>query len=181
VTGTIANLIIDAGASRMIVELDDANERGETRICVALSYGYFDYAWCLTNHKSQGRTFDSAFVLANPAMADREWTYVAASRSRFATTLFVDASALGLIDPESHFDKHEQANPRQLAIDSLAARMRRSRAKGTALDYDDAPRVQDPAECHATGLADLWNWARSKTDGLAIRLRNRSQAPTPRR
>jgi hypothetical protein len=106
---------------------------------VPLSFGRFDHAWCLTNFKSQGRTFDSAYVLANPSMADREWTYVAVSRSRFATTIFVNTAALGLVDPESHRDEDMAPKSRQAAIDALASRMRRSRAKGTALDYDDAP------------------------------------------
>lgn len=177
VTGTISAMLTDTGAPRMIVELDDANERGERQICVPLSVGWFDHAWCLTNHKSQGRTFDSAFVLANPSMADREWTYVAASRSRFATTLFVDASALNLVDPESHQGDDQLANPRQAAIETLAARMRRSSAKGTALDYDDAPSSPVPTEEIRSALPDLWNWARSKTNALAGRLQSRGRHP----
>ncbi|OYU45636.1 MAG: hypothetical protein CFE44_06400, partial [Burkholderiales bacterium PBB4] len=98
------------------------------------------------NHKSQGRTFDSAYVMANPSMADREWTYVAASRSRFATTLFVNTAALGLVDPESHRHEDHVAKNRVAAIEALASRMRRSRAKGTSLDFDEpapkpAPRL----------------------------------------
>jgi hypothetical protein len=108
---------------------------------VPASFGRFDHAYCLTNHKSQGRTFDSAYVLANPSIADREWTYVAASRSRFATTIFVNASALGLVDPESHRDEASAPKTRASAIEALASRMRRSRAKGTSLDYDDAPDI----------------------------------------
>ena len=85
-----------------MAELDDANERGERSVAVPLTFARFDLAYCLTNHKAQGRTFDAAYVLANPAMADREWTYVAASRSRFATTLHVDSSGLAASDPEAH-------------------------------------------------------------------------------
>ena len=124
----------------LVVELDQPNERGETVVRVPASFGYFDHSYCLTNHKSQGRTFDSAYVLANPSMADREWTYVAASRSRFATTLFVNTAQLGLIDPEAHQSDLLQPKSRSEAITSLASRMRRSRAKGTTLDYDDAPK-----------------------------------------
>jgi conjugative relaxase-like TrwC/TraI family protein len=140
VSGTILSIEQPNGQSHLKVELDDTNERDEKVVLVPASFGRFDHAYCLTNHKSQGRTFDSAFVMANPAMADREWTYVAASRSRFATTIFVNASALGLVDPESHRDSNAPKT-RAAAIEALASRMRRSRAKGTSLDYDDAPDI----------------------------------------
>jgi hypothetical protein len=119
-----------------VVDLDDANERGEKRICVPASFGRFDHAYCLTNHKSQGRTFDAAYVMANPAMADREWTYVAASRSRFASTVYANLGALGMGDIESHQEQKGAPATREAAIDALALRMRRSRAKGTTLDYE---------------------------------------------
>lgn len=145
-------LVVDASGfdPRLVVELDDANERDETRVSIPASFGRFDLAYCLTNHKAQGRTFDSAHVLANPAMSDREWTYVAASRSRFATTLYVNAAALGLADAEKHGQRGPRANRRQ-AIEALAKRMARSRAKGTSLDYDKpAVPIAPPA-----GLAQL--------------------------
>lgn len=122
------------------VELDDVNELGETIVRIPVGFARFDHAYCLTNHKSQGRTFDSAYVMANPSMADREWTYVAASRSRFATTLFVNTAALGLVDPESHRHEDHVAKNRAAAIEALASRMKRSRAKGTSLDFDELPR-----------------------------------------
>lgn len=146
-TGRISEVVgLGAGAT-MWVELDDANGMGEKLVEVPAAFGRFDHAYCLTNHKSQGRTFDSAYALVNPAMADREWTYVAASRSRFATTLFVNAAALGLIDPESHRTADHAAKNRSKAIEALASRMRRSRAKGTSLDFDDIGHVRlDPLE-----------------------------------
>ena len=181
VAGTVRTMLSHGGAPRMIVELDDANERGEKQVCVPLSFGRFDHAWCLTNFKSQGRTFDSAYVLANPSMADREWTYVAASRSRFATTIFVNTAALGLVDPESHRDQDMAPKGRQAAIDALASRMRRSRAKGTALDYDDAPDTPDAQGAEPAGVAELWDWAHAKAEALAQRLRGRVHAASLQR
>jgi conjugative relaxase-like TrwC/TraI family protein len=145
-------LAVDATAfdPRLHVELDDANERDETRVTIPASFGRFDLAYCLTNHKAQGRTFDSAHVLANPAMSDREWTYVAASRSRFATTLYVNAAALGLADPERHGQRGPRAN-RSRAIEALGKRMARSRAKGTSLDYERPGAPTAPAP----GLGEL--------------------------
>lgn len=138
VAGSIVDIEARGGGHVLVVELDDANERGETLARVPASFGHFDHAYCLTNHKSQGRTFDAAYVLANPSMADREWTYVAASRSRFATTIYANLGALGSRDVESHAETPEKDDSREAAIGALAARMGRSRSKGTSLDYDDS-------------------------------------------
>lgn len=178
VAGTIKSLMDQSGPARMLVTLDDANELGERHVCIPMSFGRFDHAYCLTNHKSQGRTFDSAYVLANPSMADREWTYVAASRSRFATTIFVNAAALGLVDPESHRDEDWAPKSRQAAIEALASRMRRSRAKGTALDYDDAPGGPVTPAVELEARAPLWDWAQAQVDRLATRLRSKAFAKT---
>lgn len=69
-------------------------------------------------------------------LADREWSYVAASRSRFATTLYANLGALGAGDPESHQQQDGAPSERSKAMDVLAFGMRRSRAKGTTLDYE---------------------------------------------
>jgi conjugative relaxase-like TrwC/TraI family protein len=153
VAGTIESLAREGFEDVLTVTLDDANERNEKVVRIPASFGRFDLAYCLTNHKAQGRTFDSAHVLANPSMADREWTYVAASRSRFSTTLYVNTSLLVLIDPESHRKEANMPKPREAAIEALSARMRRSRAKGTSLDYDDAPDIgRDRPELEASVL-----------------------------
>lgn len=132
----------------LVAELDNPNPRGEKVVAFPASFARFDLAYCLTNHKAQGRTFDSAFVHVEPSMADREWTYVAASRSRFATTLIVDQSAIAPVDPESHLPVDEATPPREQIIKALAHRMARSRSKGTTLDYRtpvDAPSLSPSA------------------------------------
>ncbi|WP_321865391.1 MobF family relaxase [Paraburkholderia tropica] len=138
-TGTIQKIQRAASGPALIIELDDANERGEKITRVPASFGRFDHAYCLTNHKSQGRTLSSAHVLVNPAMADREWIYVASSRSRFATTLHVDRGAILFADPESHLQPEAAEIDRHAVIECLARSMSRSRAKGTTLDYAVAP------------------------------------------
>ena len=56
----------------------------------------------------------------------------------------MNASALGLVNPESHREEdHEQKN-KVAALEALAARMKKSRAKGTSLDYE-APDVSPSA------------------------------------
>lgn len=64
------------------------------------------------------------------------------SRSRHATTLFVDTSTLASVDPDSHA-KADPVPTREAFIDQLAARMQRSRAKGTTLDYS-FPKSGEP-------------------------------------
>jgi len=134
VAASVCEIVEAVSGPALVVELDDVNERGEKHIRVPASFGRFDHAYCLTNHKTQGRTFDSAFILANPGMADREWTYVATSRSRFASTVYANLGALVHLDIESHQEQKQAPSTREAAIDSLALRMRRSRAKGTTLD-----------------------------------------------
>jgi conjugative relaxase-like TrwC/TraI family protein len=133
-TATICRMHSAISGSVLIAELDDVNPRGETTIAVPASFGRFDLAFCLTNNKAQGRTFDSVVALAEPS-ADREWTYVAASRSRFATTFIVDQSAIAPVGQEAHQSETPAAPTREQAIEALARRMSRSRSKGTTLDY----------------------------------------------
>lgn len=162
------------GEPELSVELDDINPNGERLVKIPAAFARFDHAYCLTNHKSQGRTFDSAHVYVNAAMADREWSYVAASRSRFATTLYVNTATLDVVDPESHVEPGE-AKDRADLLEALSARMSRARAKGTTLDFDIAhpPESAPPlapsslAERLATVATGLRKAARDMSSALA--------------
>lgn len=149
IAGTIRSIKQASFTSLFEIELDDVNELGEKIVMMPPSFGHFDYAYCLTNHKSQGRTFDAAYTLVNPAMCDREWTYVAASRSRFSTMIYANLGVLQSIDIEAHQPKEKQSGGRAFAIEALAHRMSRSRAKGTSLDYET------PYQKAAEVLADI--------------------------
>jgi conjugative relaxase-like TrwC/TraI family protein len=120
---------------RMVVHLDDANANGETAVLIPFSFSFFDHGYCITNHKAQGRTVESAHVYLNGSMLDREWAYVAASRSRHATTLYANLASLGLIDTESHVPEADAPKEREVYLNALAGRMSNSRAKKTTLDY----------------------------------------------
>ena len=138
VAGTVSAIEARSSGPELRVELDETNARGERTVLVPVAFAMFDHAYATTNHRAQGLTRDSAHVLANAAMCDREWIYVAASRSRFATTIYADASSLAVIDPESHRADEPGADGRERAINALASRMKRSRAKGTSLDFEEA-------------------------------------------
>ena len=177
-TGTVRD--IDSarlGGPLMAIELDAPNERGASIVQIPASFGRFDHGYALTTHRAQGKTLSSAHALVNPSMADREWTYVAASRSRFATTLYVNTALLGLVDPESHRDADTTPKSRKGAIESLAARMRRSRAKGTSLDYD-AP---SPQKRFAAAPNKILGMTREAVATLLRRLRGPIQETEMRR
>lgn len=152
VAGTIRSIRQASFTFLFEIELDEMNELGERIVMVPPSFGHFDYAYCLTNHKSQGRTFDAVYTLANPVMCDREWIYVASSRSRYATTIYVNRAELQAVDIESHHEKKIADESRAAIIDALALRMSRSRAKGTSLNYEKAV---EPMICASTETASI--------------------------
>jgi ATP-dependent exoDNAse (exonuclease V) alpha subunit len=139
--GTIKSIEHRPEGPHLVVELDDASKSGLRQISVPASFGYLDLAYCLTNHKAQGKTVDTAFVFVDPRYSGREWSYVAASRSKHGTHLFVDEAPLHPVNPDAH---HEHEAPTQSPLELLAARMSRSQAKGTSLDYEppDTSRSQ---------------------------------------
>ena len=134
VAGTLADIERREFGAVLRVELDEPNARGETTVRVPASFGFFDLAYATTGQKAQGRTVDSCHVLAT--RSDRHWIYVAASRARFATTLYVDVEALRPLDAESHQAQEQEAEQmtRDEAIETLAASMSRERPKATTLE-----------------------------------------------
>jgi conjugative relaxase-like TrwC/TraI family protein len=72
-----------------------------------------DLAYCLTAHRSQSKTYESAFIALGGSMTHRELAYVVASRARGETHIFCDKSS----------------------VLSLSGQLSRSRAKEMAHDY----------------------------------------------
>ena len=60
--------------------------------------GHIELGYAITGHASQGITVDRAFVLATPQGSQREWGYVALSRAKRETRLYVAAPDLELDD-----------------------------------------------------------------------------------
>jgi conjugative relaxase-like TrwC/TraI family protein len=180
--GTIAEMLRGPDGARLRVELDEPNARGETALALPASFAAVDWGYASTNHRAQGRTFDTAHALASSALCDREWAYVAASRSRFATTIYADAGEFGAPDPESHLMRADERASRQRSVDALAARMSRSRAKVTSLDFGrlgDAPRASAPSDASPRIARRVVGDALSETARrLAQRLRWRHAAAT---
>jgi conjugative relaxase-like TrwC/TraI family protein len=91
-----------------------------------LSAGHLDYGYASTVHKSQGATYDRAFVLATDSLS-RETGYVAMSRARISTELFVPGGAFEQgLGPEV---------PDVEPLARTAARLAVSRAKALASSH----------------------------------------------
>jgi len=88
-TGTIKELDSDGNAQievgKQIVECNLHN-RG------AKGYTYIDYAYCLTNHKSQGSTYDKVIVNADVSNQKTNYNafYVQATRAKYNIVLVTD-------------------------------------------------------------------------------------------
>jgi conjugative relaxase-like TrwC/TraI family protein len=109
----------DAGASRPI-PLDYA-------------FTHLDHGYAMTGHAAQGATVERAFVLAGDQGALHEWGYVACSRARTQTHLYLTDASL---DPET--PQHEP--DRNHAPGRLARAMRASAREPLAADQLDAGR-----------------------------------------
>jgi len=117
-----------------------ADEKGRVRIT---------HAYASTIHGSQGLTTDHALVLVSPSM-NRHAIYVAASRARAETTLFVDDQAL---DARMRADRPLDARKAAVPFDEadrdvyLGEQLSRSGLKRTTLDVDrrsEAPQNSLP-------------------------------------
>jgi hypothetical protein len=109
-----------AEEGRLGVRLDSAAGPGQGRaVSVSMAdYAAVDHGYATTIHKAQGATVDRAYVLASGTM-DRHLTYVAMTRHRDDVQLYAGR------------DEFRD-------IEALSARLSRSQAKETTLDYDRA-------------------------------------------
>ncbi|MCP9486402.1 MAG: relaxase domain-containing protein [Gaiellaceae bacterium MAG52_C11] len=82
-------------------ELGVRSDRGD-QVTLSTSYlgaGHVRHAYALTGHASQGLTVERAFVLGGGGAQLQEWGYVALSRARTETRLYLTESTL---EPETH-------------------------------------------------------------------------------
>jgi Ti-type conjugative transfer relaxase TraA len=114
-----------AEEGRLGVRLDSAKGPGQGRaVSVSMAdYAAVDHGYAVTIHKAQGATVDRVYVLASGTMMDRHLTYVAMTRHRDEAQLYASRDEF-----------------RDMA--ALSARLSRSQAKETTLDYDRAAYAQ---------------------------------------
>lgn len=137
--GTRGTLLEVSGPSAII-----GAEGGRFRL--ALDYvedGWLVHAYATTIHKAQGATFDRAFVLATDTLY-REAGYVALSRARLRTDVYVVEGVFGLTGPSP------SAFPGWM--ESLRRSISESRAKALASSY--RPMDQRIERARPTRLPD---------------------------
>lgn len=83
-----------SGEPLITVEMDS----GDFKTLDTEKYNSIDHGYCVSVHKSQGATVDKAYVLTNESMSDREWSYVATSRSRYETMIFTTSEEFADMD-----------------------------------------------------------------------------------
>ncbi len=97
---------------------------------VAYAYAaeYLDYGYALTGHTAQGLTVDRAYVLLPDQGALQEWGYVACSRARIQTRLYL--ATRDLLERETPVREPDPGTPPERAARALE----RSAAEELALD-----------------------------------------------
>jgi conjugative relaxase-like TrwC/TraI family protein len=158
-----ARLDLRNGIRGIVVGLaDDAltirdETRTERRVPFEYAAEHLDYAYALTGHAAQGVTVDRAYVFLHDHGALREWGYVACSRARLETRVYLaDGNTLERetsLDPPDLTGAPERAAHalQQSAGQSLALEQRRPR-RDAALDflYQELEKL-DRQRRHAAG------------------------------
>jgi conjugative relaxase-like TrwC/TraI family protein len=99
---------------------------------IYLEAGHVEHAYALTGHAGQGLTVERAFVLGSDRGRLQEWGYVALSRAREATRLYV-STEVG--EPESHFQELDERDP----VTRLAQALEESGAERLASEQRPPP------------------------------------------
>ena len=86
--GTVVEL--DSATQTLVLRTDAGDLK---RINPLYAVEHLDHAYALTGHAAQGATFDRAFVLVGGEGALREWGYVACSRARLETRVYLAPDA----------------------------------------------------------------------------------------
>ncbi len=98
-----------------------------------IASGYLNHGYAITGHKAQGLTINRAFVVASDAIT-REWSYVAMSRGREATTIYLVSPAVD--DDCGHITHNRPGETRRL--DTALDRTERQTA---AIDTGGRPQL----------------------------------------
>jgi Ti-type conjugative transfer relaxase TraA len=144
--------------ARLVVRLDSAQGPGLGRaVSVSMEdYAAVDHGYATTIHKAQGATVDRSYVLASGTM-DRHLTYVAMTRHREEVTLYAGRDEFR-------------------GTEALTARLSRSQAKETTLDYDERGRPRE-TETNSERTFGEQRREREESQGLTPFAARRGYAP----
>jgi hypothetical protein len=129
--GTVSALDLEGGAATV------ATDRGDKLVLPReyLEAGHVQHAYALTGHAAQGLTVERAFVLGSDRGHLREWGYVALSRTREETRLYV-SEPVG--EAESHFHELDERD----AVTRLAQALEESAEERLASEQRPLPAAQ---------------------------------------
>ena len=119
--GTRATILaVDERARAITVRTD----RGDTLTLPQryLDQGHVELGYAMTGHSSQSLTVDRAFVLAPEHGEQREWGYVALSRARRSTRIYVTEGALEIESHAAGMERPDGLNRLARALAAPAAR-----------------------------------------------------------
>ncbi len=119
--GTRATILeIDEQARAITIQTD----RGDTIRLPAryLDEGHVQLGYAITGHSSQSLTVERAFVLDPGSGEQREWGYVALSRARRATSIYVTEAALEIEEHAPNLDRLDGVNRLAHALANPTAR-----------------------------------------------------------
>jgi hypothetical protein len=112
-------------------EITLRTDTGATRMPHAYAADHLEHGYALTGHAAQGATVERAFVLLHDRGALREWGYVACSRARTETRLY-------LAETELEHETHVRQRDRLSVPERIARALARSSAEPLALDQTSA-------------------------------------------
>ena len=175
------------------VENDALRVRDETRTVRRVPFEYaaehLDYGYALTGHAAQGVTIERAFVLLQDLGALREWGYVACSRARVETRVYL--ADHDTLERETPLRQSDPAGPPERAARAL----QQSAAEALALDQprrgdtiinflnqelEKLDRQRDGATGRLAAaereLTNLRRWNRGRRDDLQAEIALHKQA-----
>jgi hypothetical protein len=129
-----------------------STDRGD-RVTLTSGYveaGHVRHGYALTGHSSQGVTVERAFVLGKSAARLQEWGYVALSRAREETRLYITGLPQ---EPESQFHELDDRDP----IARMVQALEESAIERLAVDQrprPSGPRHRTRAEIERPELSD---------------------------
>jgi ATP-dependent exoDNAse (exonuclease V) alpha subunit len=129
--GTRAMVETVDGKRRTLGVVTDRGDRVELG-CGYLDAGYVRHAYALTGHAGQGVTVERAFVLGIGGQRLQEWGYVALSRARHQTRLYVTVVPR---ERESHFHDLDDRDP----VTRLGQALEESAIERLAVDQRPLP------------------------------------------
>lgn len=111
--------------------IDILTDRGDQR---TINHHYLanrnvEHAYALTGHKAQGSTLERAFILPGSHARLQEWGYVALSRARTNTRVY-------LTRPLTERDTHAQTLDQPAPIDDFARALEQARRQRLAIDHN---------------------------------------------